>query len=132
MVPDGSAWQVVQTRMPGPTITLCKLNDLAEGEARGFDQLDEGRDLVFAVRRGNAIRVYRNVCPHQGASLPWRKNAYLNADRTRIVCSAHGAQFDIDSGICVMGPALGQSLDHVDVQVDANGTLMAMLSEDLS
>lgn len=105
-------------------VALCHLDDLEDGAARGFDPFDEGRDAVFIVRRGESLRAYRNTCPHQGASLPWRTHAYLNADGSRIVCSAHGAQFDIDSGRCLIGPALGQSLDAASVAVDHDGNVL--------
>lgn len=83
--------------------------------------MNEGRDALFVVRRGNDLRAYRNRCPHQGASLPWRRHAYLDKDGSHIVCSAHGAKFDIDSGRCVLGPALGQSLDTVHLSTDDDG-----------
>ena len=109
-------------------IELCSLEELEDGAARGFDLYGEGRDTFFIVRRGKSLNAYRNACPHQGASLPWRKNAYLDAKRTHIVCSAYGAQFDIDSGACVLGPALGQSLQRVDVSVTKNGKVRAEFS----
>ena len=108
-------------------VALCQLGDLADGEARGFDLTGNGRDTVFVVRLGATIRTYRNRCPHQGASLPWRKHAYLSGDGARIVCHAHGAQFDIDSGECVLGPALGQSLECVDIEIGPDGTIRARL-----
>ncbi len=112
-------------------VELCHLDELEDGEARGFDPFGQGRDAVFIIRRGETLRAYKNVCPHQGASLPWRKDAYLNADRTRIVCSAHGAQFDIDSGRCLLGPALGQSLQPAAVAVDQGGkVLLEMFSSE--
>jgi len=80
----------------------------------GFRPPGETRDSVFVVRLGESVRVYRNLCPHQGASLPWRKNAYLNTDGSQIVCCAHGAQFDPATGACVSGPALGQSLCPIE------------------
>ncbi|HSD68522.1 MAG TPA: Rieske (2Fe-2S) protein [Woeseiaceae bacterium] len=115
-----------------PAIALCNLNDLGEGESRGFDPFAEGRDLIFAVRRGNTVRVYRNRCPHQGSSMPWRRSAYLNSDHTRIVCSVHGAQFDIDSGNCVLGAALGQSLERIETRIDESGVIEARLPEPAS
>jgi nitrite reductase/ring-hydroxylating ferredoxin subunit len=45
--------------------------------------------------------------------MAWRKDAYLNAAGDRIVCAAHGAQFDIESGVCTLGPCLGQRLQPV-------------------
>ena len=79
------------------------------------------------IRQGNSIKAYKNQCPHQGASLPWRKDAYLNADGTRIICSAHGAQFDIQTGECLLGAALGRSLDPIDIIVSDDGTVQAWL-----
>lgn len=105
-------------------LNLCRLDDLPDGAARGFDPFSEGRDALFIVRRGHLLNAYQNRCPHQGASLPWRKDAYLNHDGSRIVCSAHGAQFDIDSGQCVLGPALGGSLQKLNVTVTSSGQVL--------
>jgi nitrite reductase/ring-hydroxylating ferredoxin subunit len=92
-------------------VSVCRLDDLQVGQARGFDPWDAGRDTVFLVRRGGVLRAWRDRCPHDGVTpLPWRRHAYLNAARDRIVCAAHGALFDIDTGICTLGPCLGQSL----------------------
>lgn len=111
-------------------LVLCPIDDLPDGTARGFDPFGEGRDLLFIVRRGDSIRAYRNVCPHQGAALPWRKNAYLDADGSHIVCSAHGARFDIDSGRCVLGPALGQALRAVDLRISVDDMIQVRLRRD--
>lgn len=108
-------------------VTLCHLDELPEGEARGFDPMQRGRDALFIVKLGATLKAYRNRCPHQGASLPWRKNAYLNADGTRVVCAAHGALFDIDTGQCVQGPALGEALEPMDVQLTSDGSITLRL-----
>ncbi|MFK8031893.1 MAG: Rieske (2Fe-2S) protein [Gammaproteobacteria bacterium] len=108
-------------------INLCALHELPDGEARGFDPFQTGRDVLFVVRRGKKVTAFLNRCPHQGASLPYRKNAYLNAGRSRIVCSAHGALFDIDTGKCLKGAALGHSLDPVDVVITHEDKVVAHL-----
>lgn len=110
-------------------VTLCHLDDLLENEARGFDPLQRGRDALFIVKRRATLKAYRNRCPHQGASLPWRKNAYLNADGSRVVCSAHGALFDIDTGQCLQGPALGQALEPMDVHETTEGSITLRLED---
>ncbi len=110
-------------------VTLCQLDELPEGGARGFDPMGRGRDALFIVRRGATLKAYRNRCPHQGASLPWRKNAYLNADGNRVVCAAHGALFDIDTGQCLQGPALGEALEPMDVQLTTNGSIRLRLQD---
>jgi nitrite reductase/ring-hydroxylating ferredoxin subunit len=114
--------------MPRIEVPLCRLDDLADGEARGFDPLGQGCDTLFIVRRGERLYAWRDACPHQrGTPMAWRKNAYLNADRSRIVCSAHGALFDIESGVCTLGPCVGQSLTAVRIALAADGTISARL-----
>lgn len=106
---------------------LCTVHELNDRAARGFDLLGEGRDQLFIVRRGATFKAYHNVCPHRGSSMPWRKDAYLNADGTRIVRHAHGAMFDIDTGNCILGPALGTSLEPVPLAVADDGTITALV-----
>jgi nitrite reductase/ring-hydroxylating ferredoxin subunit len=102
---------------------LCRLTDIADGQAKGFDPLQTGRDSVFVVRRGDRVFVYRDWCPHLGTPMAWRRDAYLNAARDRIVCAAHGALFDIATGICELGPCLGESLQRVQHRVDDRGRI---------
>lgn len=104
-------------------IRLCKFADLIDGDSRGFDPLDEGQDSVIVVRLGNEVRVYRDRCPHQGNPMAPNKDQYLNAAKTEIVCWAHGARFDVDSGACTFGPCLGESLKALPHRVDADGYL---------
>lgn len=95
---------------------LCRLEDLTDGHSRGFDPLDEGRDTMFLVRKGGRVYGYRNACPHVDyARMAWRKDAYLNGDRSRIMCSAHGALFRIEDGRCETGPCVGAALEAVDL-----------------
>jgi nitrite reductase/ring-hydroxylating ferredoxin subunit len=105
-------------------VRLCALADLPDGGARGFDPLGRGHDTVFAVRRGRTVRVWADRCPHHGTPLPWRKDAYLNAARDRIVCNAHGALFELDTGLCVQGPCVGESLRPLPCTLTDDGELM--------
>ena len=109
---------------------LCQGIDIPDGASRGFDPLGEGRDTMFVVRRGGRVYGWRNACPHYGDTpMAWRKDAYLSADGTRIVCSAHGAQFVVETGVCTLGPCLGRSLipvlldwastDEIFAEIDA-------------
>ena len=103
------------------TMRLCHLDDLRDGDSRGFDLRGRGRDTIFVVRQGASLHGWLNVCPHHGAPLAWRKDAYLNAARDRIVCGAHGAQFDIHTGACTLGPCLGQALTPMPLTVRDDG-----------
>jgi nitrite reductase/ring-hydroxylating ferredoxin subunit len=105
-------------------IRLCRLDEIPDGDSRGFDPLKIGHDTMLIVRHDKALYAWRDACPHiDGVPMAWRKDAYLNASRDRIVCSAHGALFDIRTGVCTLGPCLGQSLERMAVLLDADGSV---------
>jgi len=94
------------------------MGDLVEGRSHGFDPLGEGRDTMFIVRRLGRLFAYRNACPHyEMARMAWKKNEFLNGDGSQILCAAHGALFDIASGVCTIGPCIGQHLTPVQVEI---------------
>jgi nitrite reductase/ring-hydroxylating ferredoxin subunit len=105
-------------------ITLGHIDDIPDGESRGFDPLGAGRDTLFVVRQGERLHGWHDRCPHEGVTpLPYRRHAYLNKKRTRIVCYAHGAQFEIDSGLCVLGPCVGERLTPVPLAIAHDGAV---------
>jgi nitrite reductase/ring-hydroxylating ferredoxin subunit len=104
--------------MDEAAIPLCQMDELSERQARGFDPLNSGRDTVFVVRHAGELRVYRNLCPHLDVRLEYRKDRFLSADGTRIICYAHGAQFLPDTGVCVYGPCLGERLCALKFRIE--------------
>ncbi|MEK8029788.1 Rieske (2Fe-2S) protein [Ideonella sp. DXS29W] len=100
---------------------LCHIDDVPDGDSRGFDPHATGRDTLFVVRRGATLHAYANACPHHGTPMAWRRHAYLDATGERIVCFAHGAQFEIDTGRCTLGPCLGEALTPVPLALHDNG-----------
>lgn len=99
-------------------IRLCRFNELPIGAARGFDPLGSGADTILILRRADAVRAFLNRCPHQGVALEYRKDRFLTHDGERIMCHAHGALFDPDTGRCIDGACLGQSLETVPCWVE--------------
>jgi nitrite reductase/ring-hydroxylating ferredoxin subunit len=96
---------------------VCRLEELAEGCARGFDTDPvSGDDRAFAVRSGGRVYAYVNSCPHNWRPLEYAKDRFLSGDGVDIVCYAHGAHFDIEDGRCSYGPCLGQSLRALPVE----------------
>ncbi len=71
----------------------------------------------FVVRRGGDVYAYQNVCVHVGHPLNWSPNNFLSKDKSLLICSSHGATYDIASGKCIGGPGTGRSLRRVDVAV---------------
>ncbi len=96
---------------------LCRLDDIPDGESRGFDAAPGGFTGLFAVRRGDEVRVYVNSCPHIGVPLDWAPHRFLTRDGRRIICAVHGAEFRIEDGECIHGPCLGDRLEAVMIEV---------------
>ncbi|PJI95834.1 nitrite reductase/ring-hydroxylating ferredoxin subunit [Acidovorax sp. 69] len=106
---------------------LCHLRDLPRNGARGFDPHGEGQDSVFIVMCEGEPLAYADSCPHHGTPMAWRKDQYLNAAGDRIVCAAHGAHFEISTGICTLGPCLGDALTPIEIHVERGGEIHARL-----
>lgn len=90
---------------------LCAVEDIPEGGSKGF-AFDE-HSTVFAVRKQGELFFYRNSCPHAGLELNWMPDRFLDRDKKFILCTAHGAMFEIASGLCIAGPCAGSSLKQV-------------------
>ena len=100
---------------------LCHLDDVPDGAARGFDPQHCGQASVLLVRRGHRLQGWLDACPHLGTPMAWRKDAYLNAAGDRIVCAAHGAEFELEHGGCTLGPCIGQALTPLALTVLEDG-----------
>lgn len=101
---------------------LCALQDIPEGSSKGFAHPDpdhQARDHrgLFVIRREGTIYAYRNRCPHRGLELNWVPDRFLDRDQTFILCSAHGALFEITTGEGVGGPCQGQQLEALPTEI---------------
>ncbi len=103
---------------------LCRVEEIPDGASRGFPAAPGGFTGLFAIRRGDRVFVYVNSCPHIGLPLDPAPDRFLDAKKTAIVCSAHGARFRIEDGACISGPCYGESLEAVPVRVDAAGQVI--------
>ncbi|HTQ35406.1 MAG TPA: Rieske 2Fe-2S domain-containing protein [Steroidobacteraceae bacterium] len=108
---------------------LGRVTDLPDGATREFVLDDTGWPLTgFLVRVGEAVHAYLNRCPHALRQLNFRPDRFLSPDGTLIQCSSHGALFEKDTGLCVAGPCVGESLRRLPVEL-IDGELR--LTEDL-
>jgi nitrite reductase/ring-hydroxylating ferredoxin subunit len=105
---------------------LCRLLDIPDGHARGFMPINR-EDRLFAVRRGDHVRVYINSCPHNWRPLDFAQDRFLSGDGHDIVCYAHGAHFSIDTGECTEGVCVGEFLIPVPARVE-NGMILIPLA----
>jgi nitrite reductase/ring-hydroxylating ferredoxin subunit len=94
-----------------PGIGLGPLDLIGDGKARNFVvQMKAGRFHGFVVRKGDRVFGYCDRCPHMGLPLAQELDKYLSSGGELIMCSWHGALFDIESGRCLGGPCVGAGL----------------------
>ncbi len=97
--------------------TLCRLDQVPDGGATAVEagSAQEPCPLIV-LRQGAEVFVYRDECPHTGRRLEWAPGRFL-VEGNQLVCAAHGACFYVDSGRCFAGPARGDALSPVAVEV---------------
>lgn len=112
------------------TVELCHVDDLQEGETKGFLENEAGHDCLFVVKFNNEFYGWRNACPHvNNAPMAWRKDAYMDTKKQYVACHAHGALFEPDTGLCIQGPCLGKRLEKVPVFVNPMGVVSILLTD---
>ena len=97
---------------------LCRLDEIADNDSNRFvAEIGGVRRGYLAVRQGTQVFVYGNSCPHIGSPLDFLPGKFLNAEKTHIQCSTHGALFRIEDGYCISGPCAGKSLEPAAAEV---------------
>ena len=98
--------------------SLCALDDIDDPGAKGFlFGTGKKRFDMFVVRRGDDVFGYVNSCPHLRMPLEILNDKFLNAKKTSIVCSTHGARFRIADGYCFAGPCRRESLKGIPLEI---------------
>lgn len=101
---------------------VCHIDDINELAAKGFE-IGSGRKLrnIFIIKKDGNLHAYNNKCSHAGINLEWQADDFLDTDKAFIVCSVHGALFQIDSGDCAGGPCNGVGLEKLNLSIATNG-----------
>ena len=113
-MPDTDAWKTFSSA-PAPGAEIIALSDLPEGATPLRHDGPNGAFPLLLIRRGAAVHAFVNACPHQFLPLDHHGPGILSADGTRLMCTVHGAQFDIATGEGAAGLGLGCALDPVPV-----------------
>lgn len=96
---------------PAPGLRLCALAEIGDPGAKGFRfRQDAALFAGVVVRRGALLVGYVDSCPHAGWPLAAPGDRFLTRAGEHILCSGHGALFDLADGACVAGPCAGKRL----------------------
>jgi nitrite reductase/ring-hydroxylating ferredoxin subunit len=95
---------------------LCDAADLRQGRAV-IARLSQTASVILLRKADGDMTGYRNACPHMGIELNWDAARLLTPSGRHLRCSAHDARFEIETGLCVIGPCRGEFLTRVPVRV---------------
>jgi nitrite reductase/ring-hydroxylating ferredoxin subunit len=102
---------------------MADMSDRQPVEAEAV--LDGAPESLILVREGDRVDAFLNICPHAGRRLDWAPGKFLLSRDGHLVCAAHGASFELPSGLCVAGPCRGDALRRVDVVVEGGYVRLA-------
>jgi len=99
-----------------PEVSVLLSGDASEvpegAAAAAMAILDGVPQSLIITRVGGTLAAFHNVCPHAGRPLDWAPGQFL-IDQGRLLCAAHGAAFELGSGVCVSGPCKGAALTRL-------------------
>ena len=99
--------------------TLCLRADLDRtGAKEAILTVNGARFSIIVVNDRGTIRAYLNSCPHARLPLNWQEDKFFDLSGTYLLCASHGATFDVATGRCIRGPAVGRALAPVAVQLE--------------
>lgn len=91
--------------------TLCRMEDIADGGAKGVEIGEKPKRLdIVLLRKGEKVWGFLNRCPHRGHPLETFPDAFLDETGEHLICTNHGARFRATDGYCVKGPCERLSL----------------------
>jgi len=84
---------------------------------------------AFLIKKNDNFYAYANTCPHQNRMLQWGQNQFLTKDKAKVMCAAHGATFEIETGLCDAGPCTGDRLTQLPIIIDNNVVLVTHVEQ---
>jgi nitrite reductase/ring-hydroxylating ferredoxin subunit len=103
---------------------ICQTGEIEDGDASGFTlmRIEETGEpkpwSILITRKGNQFFGFENKCPHRGERLDANPGQFLDEEGNFLACGQHGAQFDLDTGHCFMGPCQGKDLTPIKLVID--------------
>jgi nitrite reductase/ring-hydroxylating ferredoxin subunit len=108
------------SEIPKPGTLLGQIDNIPDPGACISDWHD---GAVVLIRREGKVTAWLNTCPHAQMRLNLPSGKVLLHKDGFIVCPVHGASFDAKTGSCVGGPAPGEGLTEVNVELSGQQIL---------
>lgn len=97
---------------------LAAAGDVPDGGALVVSAQHEGAPIsLILTRRGGAIHAFRNRCTHADYPLQRADGRVLVQEGRFLICGAHGASYELETGACAGGPCNGKGLTPIAIAV---------------
>lgn len=97
-----------------PRFKRLHINEIPQGGAIGVEiwRGENAEELIRIIvcKEESMVYAWVNRCPHAGWPLENIDGNFLFTDTGDIICSGHGAVFDVTDGRCWGGPGRGMPL----------------------
>ncbi len=94
---------------------VCEIDELKASGSYGWESVvNNALVQCFIIYHQKKIVSYQNRCPHTGVNLEWVPHQFLDSKNEFIQCATHGALFEIENGLCIHGPCVGDRLEEVE------------------
>jgi nitrite reductase/ring-hydroxylating ferredoxin subunit len=109
---------------------ICKSEALVEkGKGVRFSLPELGEGLsAFVVRFQNKPYAYINQCAHLPIELDCNEGEFFTKEQDFLICATHGAHYEPQSGLCILGPCQGKRLRPIEVN-EHNGVISITLDK---
>lgn len=109
---------------------ICKSEALLEKSIGvRFSVPELGENLsAFIVRFQNKPYAYLNRCAHLPIEMDWNEGDFFTREKDFLICATHGAQYEPQSGLCVLGPCQEKRLGPIEVN-EHNGVISITLDK---
>lgn len=98
--------------MIGLRVRVCRLDEVAPGETKGFEVEGASHPVLVANVDGRYMAA-SSMCPHEDVSLLGGKRKGM-----RVICPGHGYRFDLETGTCSHDPKLRLARYQVSIVGD--------------
>lgn len=111
-----------------PPLATLSVFDIPDGGAISLDlTFQAGRQSVIVTRQGDSVAAFLNRCPHARWPLDTFDGRFLFTSTGELICAAHSAVFDPQTGACLGGPGQGQGLTPVETRLEGDQVIFEPL-----
>lgn len=102
---------------------MKRITTIAEIPEKGMKfEYNEGpmeEEGILLRMQDGSVRAYKNECRHLPMRLDERAPShFFDAAKPQLLCSAHGAVYRLNDGLCTAGPCKGSHLKELPVTVE--------------